>query len=449
LIPGIGILLGAFVGLAVGAGLGWLAGHSSKIRRIQVCPAWRSQASSPAGTEAILAAAYEALGNSTADSLKYAKLAAAIQSLHPAAGTLQEIDQAALRLRLIVVQARLRKLRDQYRRSSDDFANSIFRERSKESDKRATRDVKSAARADFAAPELFGGNFAGKTIRKIVRVSGSDTTATLSANFQIVYKALSDQDGQKQAAIDIPRIENAMREVWTLKISHGEYAGVAFKLNPSVTFLPQSQKRSDTSFLIAVRGPDKDPSSGDAVHGEISLAAAHLQGSRVIVVAHELAHAFGFVDTYATEILNEKGGKKSERMIVGRTDPQNRADLLGMIDPANLDKALKKGAITPAEAARQSGPVHIWDEEASIVLRTLGVLPPAPRRPLPDDENFDPHVELEHTTREGEAKLADIRARRKRVDDAVASVNLAEEIIKLEAEEKSIQTQLAAPAPKP
>lgn len=450
LLFGFGALLGFGVGLVIGGIIGVISGAiASKGPVIHVCPSWKAQANSPAGIESILAAAYEALGNSTADSLKYAKLAAALQAFHPAAGTLDEIDKDALARRLLIVQRRLAMLRGQYSASTDIFVRSITRERMGEADKRAARELKSAARADLASPELWGGSFAGRTIRKIVTVSGSDTSATLSANMQLTYKALSDADGQKQAAIDIPRIETVIRDVWHVKIAHGEYAGVEFKLNPTITFLPRGQKRSENAFLITVRGPDKEPSTGDGVHGEISLAAAHLEGARVIVVAHELAHAFGFVDTYLTEELKHKGGGKTERMGVGRTDLEGRADLLGMIDPVNLDKALKKGSITPAESSRQRGPIHIWEEDASIVLRTLGVQPPGPRRPSPDDDDFDPQLELDRIKNEGEAKLADIRARRKRVDDAVESVNIAEEIIKLEAEEKSIQAQIAAPAPKP
>lgn len=447
---GFGALLGFGLGLLVGGLIGFIAGSiASKGPLIHICPIWKGQANSAAGTEAVLGAAYEAMGNSTADSLKYAKLAAALQVNHPPADTLEEIDRSALQLRLQVVQSRLIKLRKRYQSSSDEFADSVIEERLKGEDKRTTRDLKGAARSDLAAHELWGGTFASSTIRKIVRVSASDTAAALSANLQIAYQALPGQDAQKQAAIDIPRIESAIRSVWTVKIAHGEYAGVNFTFNPSVTLLPHGQQRSENAFLITVRGPDQDPSTGDAVHGEISLASAHLQGARVIVVAHELAHAFGFLDTYATEILNEGAGKKTERMTVGRSDPQGRADLLGMIDPANLDKALKKGSITKEAAARQAGPVHIWEEEASIVLRTLGVPPPAQHRPTPDDDNFDPRVELDRIGREGEARLADVRARRKRADDAVESVTLAEEIIKLESEEKSIQSQLAGSAAKP
>jgi hypothetical protein len=445
---GFGALLGAGVGLVIGGLIGVIAGAiTSKGPVIHVCPTWKAQANSPAGIESILAAAYEALGNSTTDSLKYARLAAAIQAFHPAAATLDEIDKDVLRRRLLIVQRRLALLHGQYNASSDIFARSIANERMSEADKRARRELKNATRADLASPELWGGNFAGRMIRKIVTVSGSDTSATLSANLQLTYKALSDADGQKRAAIDIPRIETVIRDVWNVKIAHGEYAGVEFRLNPTVTFLPRGQKRSENAFLITVRGPDKEPSTGDGVHGEISLAAAHLEGARVIVVAHELAHAFGFVDTYLTEELKQKGGGKTQRMAVGRTDLAGRADLLGMIDPVNLDKALKKGAITPAESARQRGPVHIWEEEASIVLRTLGVQPPGPRRPSPDDDDFDPQLELDRIKNEGEGKLADIRARRKRVDDAIESVNMAEEIIKLEEEEKSLKAQIAAPAP--
>lgn len=450
LLFGFGALLGAGVGLLIGGLAGLIGGAiASKGPVIHVCPNWKAQGSSPAGIESILAAAYEALGNETADSLKYARLAALIQTQRAGAGTLDEIDKDALNRRLLIVQRRLAMLRGQYNASRDIFVQSVMNERMRESDERARRELKGDARSDLSSSKLWGGNFAARTIRKIVSVSSSDTSATLSAHIQLTYKALADAEGQKQAAVDIPRIEKAIRDVWNVRIEHGEYAGVEFKLNPNVTFLPRGQKRSENAFLITVRGADKEPSSGDGVHGEISLAAAHLEGARVIVVAHELAHAFGFVDTYLTEELKQKGGGTKEQMSVGRSDPQGRADLLGMIDPVNLDRALKKGAITAADRSRQTGSVHIWEEEASIVLSTLGVAPPGPRRPTSDDDNFDPQVELDRTRNEGEAKLDRIRAQRKRVEDAVDSVNMAEEIIQLEAEEKSLQAQIAAPLPKP
>jgi hypothetical protein len=86
----------------------------------------------------------------------------------------------------------------------------------------------------------------------------------------------------------------------------------------------------------------------------------------------------------------------------------------------------------------------VWEQEASIVLRTLGVAPPPPARPTPDSENFDPQVELGRIRNEREGELARIRARRERVEESIQSVDLAEEIIRLEAQERALSDQLNA-----
>jgi hypothetical protein len=65
----------------------------------------------------------------------------------------------------------------------------------------------------------------------------------------------------------------------------------------------------------------------------------------VIVVAHELAHLFGFVDAYLTETRRGPRGETIERMAVGRSDPADRPDLLGMIDPEILERKRRIGAV--------------------------------------------------------------------------------------------------------
>jgi hypothetical protein len=169
----------------------------------------------------------------------------------------------------------------------------------------------------------------------------------------------------------------------------------------------------------------------------------------VIVVAHELAHVFGFTDTYLSEFRRDRQGRTTERMTVARGDAANRPDLLGMIDPTILERKQRAGAVSAQDVARQTRPVRVWEEEAAIVLGTLGVSPPAPARPTPDSENFDPDVELGRVQREGDARLADIRRRRARIDETVRSLELAEEIMRLEAEERALSAQLAAPTPAP
>ena len=235
-------------------------------------------------------------------------------------------------------------LRAQYQKSSDAFAGSVLSERERESAEKGRRDLERQVRSESTANRaLWGGVVAAASIRRAVTVARTGNTVILNAKLQISYLALSESDGRERAAKDIPRIEEAIRSVWQVNITEGDYAGVTFRLVPSVTYLPKGTPRATDAFLIQVRGPDKDPSAGFSVDGTISLAEPHLQGNRVIVVAHELAHVFGFLDTYITQ---EKTKKSKEKMSVGRSDPANRPDLLGLIDPVVLERKRREGAIT-------------------------------------------------------------------------------------------------------
>jgi hypothetical protein len=438
---GLGLLAGAGLGALIGAAIGSATSPGPKIH---VCPGWKDLPDESARIQAILAAAYEALGHTQADSLKYARLADAISAQFFAAPQIEQIDRDWIRRRIRIIQARLAQLKGQYNALSDSSSRSLLEERERDSLARGSRDLRRQVRSDIADAELWGGHFAGDRIRSAVSASSRGSAVTLSANIQLTYLALSDQQGRQRAAIDIPRIQESIRTAWDVNIQHGDYAGVFFRLIPSIAYLPPGATQPPNSILIQVRGPDLEPSSGDAVHGLISLAPAHLEGARVVVVAHELAHAFGFVDTYFTETRNQPGGRTSETMIVGRTDAANRPDLLGMIDPVVLERERQKGAVTPQDIARQTGPVRIWEEQASIVLRTLGVDPPAHPRPTRDSEDFDPQVELDRTRREGDAQLDRIRAQRERIDQYTTSTDLAEQIISLETEERDLNARLSA-----
>ncbi len=435
-----GFAVGAVIGIVAGLIIGGITAHGP---RIHVCPAWKAEPQEYRRIEALLTAAYEALGNSAADSLKYARLAGVLSSQFFRVPNLKEIDRDMLRARLARVQAKLTVLRAQYQKSSDAFANSVVGERQGESVEKGRRDLERQVRSETTANRaLWGATVAAASIRRAVTVASSGNTDLLRARLQISYLALSESEGRARAAKDIPRIEEAIRSVWQVNITQGDYAGVNFRLIPSVTYLPKGTPRATDAFLIQVRGPDKDPSAGFSVDGTISLAEAHLQGNRVIVVAHELAHVFGFLDTYITQ---EKTKKSKEKMSVGRSDPANRPDLLGLIDPVVLERKRREGAITAQDVARQTGQVRLWEGEASIVLSTLGVTPPERPRPTPDSENFDPDVELGRLQRTRQTELDRIRARRQRIDDTVQSVDLAEQIIKLEGEERDLTSQLATP----
>ncbi|GAB3764918.1 hypothetical protein GCM10028796_21010 [Ramlibacter monticola] len=361
------------------------------------------------------------------------------------AGPQADTNRDALNARLKVVRERLATLRAQYQALNDEFAGSVMSERLEESLRKGTADLHAQARSESAGPALWGGTFAIRAIRKAASATVQGQSATINARLELSYLALKDKEAEARAATDIPRIDKAIRDVWQVKIANGEYAGMDFKLVPAITWRRKKDKAAEDAFQIEVRGPDKEPSSGDSVHGSISLAPAHLEGSRVIVVAHELAHVFGFTDAYLKmEIPAGKGKPASEQWSVGRGDAAGRTDLLGMIDPVVLQRLKKKGAVTEADFQRQSGTVHIWEEDASTVLRTFGVAPPPPKPLTIDDDEFDPGADLQRIEREGEGKLARIRKKRRRADNAIESLDLAEAIMKLEAEEKSLDKQLGA-----
>jgi hypothetical protein len=366
----------------------------------------------------------------------------------PAMGIQLDNDRQALRARLREVRARLARLRRQQAQLSEEFTGSVYQERQRESLERGRRQLRARARSETAARTLWGGRFSAATIRRAVTTSQSGNTVTLAANLQITYLALSDAAARQRAAGDIARIEAAIRDVWQVNIRSGEYAGIAFRLQPTVTLLPRGQSRADNAFLIQVRGPDSGPSAGDPVQGTISLARNHLDGSRVIVVAHELAHLFGFTDAYLTMTRRGPEGETIERWAVARPDPANRPDLLGMIDPVVLARLQREGAVTRQQVARQTGTIRIWEEEASRVLATLGVTPPPRRRPTPGSEGFDPAVELDRIRREGEARLAPIRERRRRTENSLQWLTLVQEIMRLEREERSLVSRLRSrPSP--
>jgi len=355
-----------------------------------------------------------------------------------------QTNRAAIQARLHQVQVRLSELRAIHGQLSERFTSSLGEERERASVAGLTRRAQAQSRTESAARLLWGGRVTAQRILQAVRVSVSGTTATLTVPMQLAYLSLTDHDARQRAAIDIPRIESAIREIWQIDIASGDYAGVRFRLAPSVTWVPRTTAASLDAFLIQVRGPDSDPSSGDSARGVISLAVAHLQGSRVRVVAHELAHLFGFVDAYLEVTHHESGGSSVRQAAVGRPGAIDRPDLLGMIDPVVLERWRREGQITAEQSRRQAGPVHVWAEDASIVLRTLGVAPPGPPRPTPESEDFDPQVELEHLHRGGESRLSELRTRRARIENSLRSLEVAEQIIQLEREERDLRARLGS-----
>ncbi|MEU8489372.1 DUF4157 domain-containing protein [Streptomyces sp. NPDC048641] len=354
-------------------------------------------------------------------------------------------DRQALWARLQTVRARLAQLRGQEWQSTRKFVESAEQARQGDAVARGRKRDQATSRSERVAPELWGGTVAGRRMRRAATASQSGNTVTLTANIRIAYAGMSDQDAQKRAKSDIPRIESAISNAWQVDIANGEYAGIKFRLLPRLTYLNNDQPNPTESFVICVRQPDSAPSSGTSVTGVISLAPAHLEGSRIITVAHELAHLFGFVDTYLTATKTSPTGKQVEQFTVGRSDTANRPDLLGMVDPDLLQRKLKKGAVSKQEVERQTRPVTVWEEEASIVLRAFGVAPPTPQLPGPDSEDFDPAQELDRERREGESRLAPIREGRRRAEDSIQWVKTTEEILQLEREEGDLTRRLGVP----
>ena len=90
--------------------------------------------------------------------------------------------------------------------------------------------------------------------------------------------------------------------------------------------------------------------------------------------------------------------------------------------------------------------MHVWEEDATIVLRTLGLAPPPRPRPTPESEDFDPEVELDRIRREGETKLGRIRAKTERAENSLEWLQITEQILSLEREEKELRARLGSAA---
>jgi hypothetical protein len=354
-------------------------------------------------------------------------------------------DPAVLRRRLLEVRARLAALRDEREGLDGRFIGSLEAETQRRSLDEATRDLNSDARADTEARTMLGRQLTSSWVRRVVSASRNGSTITLAIPFEIQYLALSDAAARTRSATDIPRLIAAIRDVWQVDIADGEYAGVQFRVVPSIAYLTSNATRAQNAFLIEVRGVDIEPSQGYGHLGLISLAAAHLDGARTIVIAHELLHLFGFIDQYLHRIVTDRRGRqRAQLVVVGAQDAAGRADPLGIIDPTQLSRALAERTITQQDVTRQTTNVRIWQEHASAVLSALGVLPLPPPGPTIDDEEFDPSEELRRIEREGEARLAPIRERRSRDENSLRWLEIAEESMRLEQEERALQARISA-----
>lgn len=327
------------------------------------------------------------------------------------------------------------------------FFTDVYDERAASTLKKDTEKMKAEAQGDIQNVIPSHGL---AVLRKAVEVVGSAGNVTLVVRFELTYLAMGEADSRKESAIDIPRIEKTIHDVWTVELATGRYPHTKFQIMPQVTFRQNTQKKNDKALQIIVRGEDKDPSTGTYWTGEISLAAAHLRGNRIIVIAHELYHLFGFFDTYFTmETPSAKipGGKKKV-LNVGRADQAGRGDLLGMSDPKHLKDALGRGEISQHDYDRQMLlQLHVWEEDADAILYALGV-PPIEKRSKPssdpESEDFEMQAmsELNEIKNNGEQKLKEIRRHIQRATESIDWVQMAERAIQLDEEIAVIQRRI-------
>jgi hypothetical protein len=280
-------------------------------------------------------------------------------------------------------------------------------------------------------------------LKKTIDIVRTDADITLRVRFELSYLALKEAEGKKAAAADIPRIENVLRDAWSADMTKGLYQGAKFRLEPDIQFRPNSRARNDKSLQIIVQ-KDAEYSIGDYLQREIRLSKGHLEGDRVIVVAHELYHLFGFiVDRY---YIPGKGSKQP--YVVGRSDVGGRPDLLGMVDPKHLRAWLREGKITKAEFDRQMAKQpRVWEEDVDIILRALSVAAPAskakPPMTDPESEAFDPVAALKAQEEALKRKEAEIAGKTKRAEEAGDWVRKAERAMQLDQEIAALQKRIA------
>lgn len=280
---------------------------------------------------------------------------------------------------------------------------------------------------------------------KIDLVSGKNGF-TVKARIELSYLGLTDAEGTKKAAADVPRIERVLRDAWTVDLTEGIYAGKKFSLEPQIEFRSNTRTPNDKAWQFIVRHDPKGDTVADFSHGEVSFNPAHLQGDRIISAAHELYHLFGFiVDQY---YIPQKGAKGvAAAYVAGRRDLAGRPDLLGMVDPTKLREWLDKGFISVDDFKRQTNAqIRVWQEDAERILYALG----APANPAkaaarddPNSPDFDPSEGLRATEGKIKQRIADQESAASRYADIAQSVEYAERAIRLDEEIAELQKKIA------
>jgi hypothetical protein len=273
--------------------------------------------------------------------------------------------------------------------------------------------------------------------RGVIRVEQTPTTIRFVATMEITFLGLSEKDGSSRAGLEIPRLVQTIRDQWTLTFTEGAYKGVAFTIDPRITYRPPTTPASAKAWQIEVRASDdKQGTIANPVTGLISMNPVHLQGDRIRIIGHEVFHLFGpLLDMYMPP-PEDAGGKAVSKpnVTVGRPDPKGRPDLRGLIDPIVLKRWLDKGYITKADFDRQTGTMpKVWQEDLEQLLQDLGVMTPRELR-------------LEQIAQQTNRNVKQVLAARLE-RNATEWVKLAEETMRLEKEIASLRSKLGQQVP--
>jgi hypothetical protein len=86
---------------------------------------------------------------------------------------------------------------------------------------------------------------------------------------------------------------------WALRLTEGYYAGRRFRLEPTIEVLDDPRRRDNDHWLILIEFDRSGASSGVVGTGTVRIPSNHV--NQPVIVAHEIAHLFGFVDQYYLE----------------------------------------------------------------------------------------------------------------------------------------------------
>jgi hypothetical protein len=274
--------------------------------------------------------------------------------------------------------------------------------------------------------------------RGVIRVEQTATTIRFVATMEITFLGLSEKDGSSRAGTEIPRIVQTIRDAWTVAFTEGVYKGVAFSIDPHITYRPANTPGNASAWQIEVRArDDKQGTIANPMTGLISMNPVHLQGDRVRIIGHELFHLFGRILDLYMPPPEDVGGKAVPKpnVSVGRPDPKGRPDLLGIIDPVVAKRWLDKGYITKADFDRQTGTMpKVWQEDLEQLLQGLGVMTPR-------------ELQMEQIAQQTNLNVQRVIAAQTE-RNSTEWLKLVEESIQLEKEIASLRSRLGQQAPK-